>query len=128
MIKHLLPAAVALAGTLAFTAPVQAQSGGTLIIYGNDKCPANTICVRAPESERYRIPESLRTGPLSATQESWSARGKSVEQTGASVVGNGSCSSNGPGGWTGCWSKMMKDSKAANNQARAAEAASPLPK
>ena len=37
-----------------------------LIIYGDDSCPASTddqinVCAKLPESDRYRIPENLRT-------------------------------------------------------------------
>ncbi len=41
---------------------VQAQSYTvpTVTVFGTDACPRDTICVRAPENERYRIPKDLR--------------------------------------------------------------------
>lgn len=122
----LLPGAAAVLSALAVAAPAHAQAGGTLIIYGNDKCPANTICVRAPESDRYRIPQTLRSGPLAPSQQPWSTRARSVTSAGA--AGTGSCSASGAGGWTGCWSKMMRDSKQEKAQNAAAVADSPVPK
>jgi hypothetical protein len=36
------------------------QVGNRLItVFGNDPCPRDEICVRAPENERYRIPKEL---------------------------------------------------------------------
>ena len=126
MIKHiLLPAAALLAGCLA--GPVFAQQNDkALVVYGNDKCPAGTICIRAPESDRYRIPQSLRSGPLAPQDQPWAQRAASVADVGAS--GTGSCSNSGAGGWTGCWKQQMKAARAEKKQQAQAEGESPLPK
>jgi hypothetical protein len=126
MIKHaLLPAAAILCGLAAAPAFAQ-QNDKALIIYGSDLCPEGTICIRAPESERYRIPESLRSGPLAPQDQPWSQRAASLATAGA--AGTGSCTNNGAGGWTGCWTQQMKAARAEKNQDAAAIAESPLPK
>ena len=125
MIKLVLPALAVLTIGLA-PAAVGAQ-GKTLIIYGNDKCPENTICVRQSESERYRIPPSLRSGTPAPADQPWAARAASVASAGA-ATGTGSCTNVGPGGSTGCMNKMFREARAENKQAADAEAASPLPK
>jgi len=126
MIKHLLlPAAALLAGCLAGPAFAQ-QNDKALVIYGQDKCPAGTVCIRAPESDRYRIPQSLRSGPLAPKDQPWAQRAASIANVGAS--GAGSCSNSGAGGWTGCWTQQMKAARAEKKQQAAAEAESPLPK
>ena len=126
MIKHLLlPAAALLAGCLAGPALAQ-QNDKALVIYGNDKCPEGTICIRASESDRYRIPQSLRSGPLAPQDQPWAQRAASISNVGAS--GTGSCSTSGAGGWTGCWNQQMKDYHADKKQNAQAAAESPLPK
>ena len=126
MIKHiLLPAAALLAGCLAGPAFGQ-QNDKALVVYGNDKCPAGTICIRAPESDRYRIPQSLRSGPLAPQDQPWAQRAASVADVGAS--GTGSCSNSGAGGWTGCWKQQMKAARAEKKQQAQVEGESPLPK
>jgi len=126
MIKHiLLPAAALLAGCLASPAFAQ-QNDKALVVYGNDKCPEGTICIRAPESDRYRIPQSLRSGPLAPKDQPWAQRAASVADVGAS--GTGSCSNSGAGGWTGCWKQQMKAARAEKKQQAQVEGESPLPK
>jgi len=126
MIKHLMLAAAGLLG-LAVAAPALAQQNDrALVIYGDDKCPEGTICIRAPESERFRIPQSLRSGPLAPADQPWAQKAESLRDVGAS--GAGSCSASGAGGWTGCWSQQMRAARAERKQKAAAEAESPLPK
>ena len=126
MIKHrLLPAAALLAGCIAAPAFAQ-QNDRALVIYGDDKCPQGTICIRAKESDRYRIPQSLRSAPLAPKDEPWAQRAASIANVGAS--GAGSCSNSGAGGWTGCWNQQMKAARAEKKQNAQAEAESPLPK
>ena len=130
MIKHLLlPAIAGLVTAFGAMAPAQAQIGNdrSLIIYGNDPCPANTICVRAPESDRYRIPKPLRQGTLAPTEQPWANRQSSVSRAGA-ATGAGSCSATGGGGWTGCWNKMMKEARDDKKAQAATDAESAEPK
>ena len=101
MLKPVLPILAALAG-LGVALPVAAQQNDKqLIIYGNDRCPEGTVCIRAPESERFRIPQTLRSGPLAPSQQPWAARAASVANAGA-ASGGGSCSAAGAGVFTGC--------------------------
>lgn len=80
-----------------------------LIIYGEDKCPESTgneitVCARKPESERFRIPEDLRTEPDART-EAWTNKVQSYETVGN--FGTNSCSPSGYGGWTGCTQALI---------------------
>jgi hypothetical protein len=103
-----------------FAAPAAAQDApaqgaaepkvNQLIIYGDDKCPESTgdeitVCARLDESERYRIPESLRQleGPQN---EAWTNKVKSFETVGA--FGPLSCTPVGAGGELGCTAKMIE--------------------
>jgi len=126
MIKHFLLPAAALLG-LGVAAPAFAQQNDkALIVYGNDKCPEGTVCIRAPETERYRIPQSLRSGPLAPQDQPWAQRAASIATVGN--TGTGSCTNVGGGGWTGCWNQQMKDYHADKKQNAQAAAESPLPK
>lgn len=80
-----------------------------LIIYGEDACPQSTdaemvICVRRGESERYRIPESLR-GVDSPQSEAWANKVQAYESVGA--FGTLSCSPVGAGGSLGCTQQLI---------------------
>lgn len=111
--RLLIVAGAAIAGLMSFAPPLAAQTldnDKVLIVYGNDACPAGTICVRKGESERFRIPKELRQTAPSAHNERWADRARSFQDVGAS--GTGSCTSTGQGGWTGCWAKQMRDAKA----------------
>jgi hypothetical protein len=81
-----------------------------LIVYGDDKCPESTgdeitVCARLDESERYRIPPSLRQleGPQNVA---WSNRVESFEAV--TNFGPLSCSAVGAGGELGCTAKMIE--------------------
>lgn len=118
MSKPLLIAAAAVAAFTAsgFAAPAAAQANEkVLIVYGKDPCPTTksgeeiVVCARKPESERYRIPENLRsTNP--GPNDRWSDRGRSIETAGAN--GSSSCSAGGGGGaWSPCWSRLMNQAR-----------------
>ena len=84
-----------------------------MTVYGNDPCPQTTserIVVRArrPERDRYRIPEQLREDPDQAAQ-SWAERAEALETVGE--TGIQSCSTVGPGGFTGCWEEMLRQAR-----------------
>lgn len=127
----LKPALLSLAalGAAAAAGPAPAQQNDRqLIIYGNDRCPAGTICVRAPESERYRIPQTMRQEePLAPADQPWAARASSVSRAGA-ASGTGSCSNSGAGGFTGCWNQMMKEARDERRGRNAAAADSAVPR
>lgn len=87
-----------------------------LTIFGSDKCPENTICVRAQESERFRIPKDLREDAVIAPgRQSWAAKAQSTLDAGAKT-GIGSCSAVGPGGSTGCFAQRAAQAKAEKQQ------------
>ncbi len=111
--------AASFAATL-FISPAHAAEERILTIFGSDKCPENTICVRASESERFRIPKALRDPAKTPDAVSWSARSAATLSEGKS--GTGSCTAVGGGGWTGCWAEQMRKARA---EAKAAKAATP---
>ena len=112
---------------VAAAAPTLAQQNDRkLIIYGNDRCPEGTICVRAPESERFRIPQSLRDNPLPPDDQPWRDRASMASRAG-SASGIGSCSPVGAGGFTGCQQQMMKQARDENRADSAARGASAVP-
>jgi hypothetical protein len=101
-----------------------AQSGERIkrvIVYGREACPRGSgdevvICGRRPENERYRIPEELREPSDNPENESWAVRAQSLEYVGR--TGTQSCSTVGPGGFTGCWEQMMRQAREERRQAR----------
>lgn len=109
-------AAVPFALGLAMAAPAAAQDAAPepkmnmVIIYGDDKCPESsddtiTVCARKAESERYRIPQTLRES-MSPSNEAWNNKVLAYETVGR--TGTQSCSPVGAGGWTGCTGQMLK--------------------
>jgi hypothetical protein len=114
--------ALAAAAPILMSAPAAAQSNervSRVIVYGRDACPRGTgdevvICGRRPEAERYRIPEALREGSNNPENESWAVRAQSLEYVGR--TGIQSCSTVGPGGFTGCWEQMMRQAREERRQ------------
>ena len=115
--KSLL-AASALAGIAMLAAPASAQVATEeasddvrmSIVYGDDAappCPEGEICVvaRLPESERYRIPETLRFSD-DPENVAWTKRVESLEMLGD--FGALSCSPAGAGGFTGCTQQLIE--------------------
>ena len=113
-----LTAAASLVGGLAAVpAPAFAQVGqGTVTIYGNDPCPAQNICVRAPESQRYRLPKSQNPQGTRQQRRSWARQAQTLNTAGA--TGAGSCSAVGPGGFTGCLTKEINENRKANRESQ----------
>jgi hypothetical protein len=122
--KSLL-AATALAGIALSAAPAAAQETTgeataaaavpttddvrMVIVYGDDPAPEPVgdeivVVARLPESERYRIPESLRFSD-DPENVAWTRRVESLEMIGA--FGTLSCSPTGAGGFTGCTQKLI---------------------
>ena len=85
-----------------------------LIVYGNDPCPRSTeseitVCARRPEGDRYRIPENLRDLD-SPRSNSWANRADELSYVGR--TGTESCSTVGPGGFTGCLRQVINAARA----------------
>ena len=113
--KTLVAAATLASGFAVPVSPALAQAGQTtVIIYGNDPCPREAICIRAPESQRYRIPENLRPSGTPQQRESWAKKSKVITTVGD--TGTGSCSAVGPGGHTGCLIQSIKQAKSQTRQ------------
>ncbi|UAK24555.1 hypothetical protein [Sphingomonas nostoxanthinifaciens] len=125
MMKFLSIAAVVIAGAALPAMPAAAQTN-PLIIYGTDRCPANTICVRRGEGERYRIPSGLRDGTLAPSQQTWGGRAASTMNAGA-ASGIGSCSAVGGGGSIGCGKSYNNQWAAEKRAAKAAAQSSSTP-
>jgi hypothetical protein len=110
-------------GVAALSAPAAAQDMdriSEIIVYGNDPCPRSTdddivVCARKPESERYRIPERLRTGGPRQTREAWANKARALETVGA--TGINSCSPVGPAGFTGCLVQVVKQARQESDEA-----------
>ena len=92
-----------------------------VVVYGTEPCPPSTgdeivVCARKPETERYRIPEELREEARTEDPEStsWAVRAESLEYVGE--TGIQSCSTVGPGGFTGCWADMMRRAREERRQ------------
>lgn len=109
--------AVVAAGFTAMPAPATAQAGNAIseiIVYGTDPCPRSTddevvVCARKPESERFRIPEKLRSSGPRQTHEAWANKARQFETVGS--TGTFSCSPVGPGGYTGCLTQVVNQAR-----------------
>jgi hypothetical protein len=115
-------AATLIAAAAAMPTPAAAQANErVLIVFGNDPCPTSNagdeivVCARKPEGERYRIPEEFRERTPSPDDTSWSERASSIEYVGR--TGTQSCSTVGPGGWTGCYEQMLRNAREERRQA-----------
>jgi hypothetical protein len=112
-------AAAAAALFLSAAAPAQtaAERITRVTVYGSERCPRATttgeivICARRPDNERYRIPKEIRDREASDNPEntSWAERAQSLEYVGR--TGIQSCSTVGPGGFTGCWAELMRSAR-----------------
>jgi len=108
-------AAVLVTGMAALEVPATAQNSvSEIIVFGTDPCPRSTddqvvVCARKPESERYRIPEVLRSTGSAQAREAWANKAKVLETVGA--TGTNSCSPVGPGGFTGCLTRVIREAR-----------------
>ena len=115
LMNILIGTALAGAGA-AVSVPAVAQQPelSEIIVYGSDPCPRSTddqvvICARKPESERYRIPEKLRSSGSRQSREAWANKARQLETVGA--TGINSCSPVGPGGFTGCLTQVIQQAR-----------------
>jgi len=117
-----LASTAALAGGLAaLPVPAVAQQGNIaeIVVYGTDPCPRSTddqvvVCARRPEAERYRIPEKLRESGNRQQTQAWAAKSKVLETVGN--TGTNSCSTVGPGGFTGCLTQVINEARTQHRQ------------
>jgi hypothetical protein len=84
-----------------------------LVVYGEDPCPRSSddeiiVCARQPESDRYRIPKSLRKHKKTDEPAvSWAARTRTLDMVSKKGLPN-SCSPHGTGGQTGCMRQFLE--------------------
>jgi hypothetical protein len=129
MISRVLLLGLAGGALAAVGSVAPAQSKGDIseiIVYGTDPCPRSTddqvvVCARKPESERYRIPERLRSGGSLQSRQAWATRAKSFETVGR--TGINSCSAVGPGGSSGCLQRIINEARDDRNDQVAADTA-----
>ena len=115
--KKLMLSAAGAASVLTSTIPTVAlaQAGERkILIFGTDPCPRDAICIRAPESQRYRIPDKLNPQGTPQQRESWAQKSKVLTTVGD--TGAQSCSAVGPGGHTGCLIQSIKQAKSQTRQ------------
>lgn len=98
------------AGLAALPAPAAAQQV-EVAVFGTDPCPRASesqivVCKRFPESERYRLAPSQNPQGTRQQRQSWSRQARALSTVGS--TGTGSCSSVGPGGFTGCLNQEIK--------------------
>jgi len=86
-----------------------------VVVYGDDPCPQPSedeivVCPRLPEDDRFRIPPNLRENPNEPASQSWANRALELQYVGR--AGTDSCSTAGPGGFTGCMQQMISLARA----------------
>ena len=87
-----------------------AQAGqSNIVIYGNDPCPREYICIRKSESERYRLPPSQNPQGTRQQRQSWAKKSQQLMSVGN--TGTMQCSPVGPGGYTGCLTREINQAK-----------------
>jgi hypothetical protein len=109
-------------GYAALPAPAFAQDApnvAEIIVYGTDPCPRSTddqvvVCARRPETERFRIPPTMRQSGTPQQMQSWAVRSKNLETVGS--TGINSCSPVGPAGYTGCLTKVIQEARGERKQ------------
>jgi hypothetical protein len=113
--------AAATAGFAGLPTPAAAQQNSVaeIIVFGTDPCPRSTddqivVCRRVPETYRYRLPEAYRPSGTPQQSDSWANKAKVLETVGA--TGINSCSPVGPGGYTGCLTRVIKEAREQRRQ------------
>ena len=103
-------AAALFAGMAVVPSAAVAQAGQRQItIFGNDPCPRESICIRAPESQRYRLPKNQQLQGTRQERQSWAQKSKQLMTAGN--TGTGQCSPVGPGGHTGCLTREINQAR-----------------
>jgi hypothetical protein len=98
------------------TPPAAEPRINQVIVYGDDPCTPSrdpdeiTVCARLPESDRFRIPPNLRDNPNDPANQSWAGRATELAVVGR--TGTESCSTTGPGGFTGCLNQVINQARA----------------
>ncbi len=112
MIRRLFALPLMALATLSVPAAAQDSAGDKVrmvIVYGNDSVPPPqgdeiVVVAHLPESDRYRIPETLRFSDDPANM-AWARRVEKLDLIGK--FGTNSCSTTGLGGFTGCTQQLI---------------------
>lgn len=102
-------------GSIPTAADVQNLRINQLVIFEGDPCPPSSddtinVCAVLPSGDRFRIPENLRSNPNDPQNDAWTNRAIALSYVGA--TGIGSCSTVGPGGFTGCSQQLINQAVA----------------
>jgi hypothetical protein len=131
----LLISALAGAGLVAAAAGAQSVSSvdragiRRIVVYGSDPCPQTSandivVCARRPDSDRYRLPERFRKpDSLTGDHESWAYKAEQLEVAGAGGIA--SCSPVGPGGASGCMTRLIEQARSERRKQAEAERSVP---
>nr|WP_206517677.1 hypothetical protein [Sphingobium algorifonticola] len=106
----LLLSSMPIGATAVFAQPPERITN--LVVYGEETCPVAegdeiVVCARKPESERYRIPKTLREKPAVSGGPGWGSQVANMEAVSRQNLPN-SCSANGSNGFTGCTAAMLR--------------------
>jgi hypothetical protein len=112
-------AAVAGAAAMLPTSAAAQQTTSEITVYGTDPCPRSTngeiyVCNRRPEADRYRLPKNQQLQGSRQQRQSWARRSQALTTVGA--TGPGSCSTVGPGGFTGCLTQEINQARRDANE------------
>ncbi len=95
----------------------------SIIVYGNDPCPAGQngeiiVCAREPETERYRIPKRFRGKKAQpAAGNAWANKVRTTEDVSREAAGlPNTCSMVGTGGQTGCFAQFQTQARLQRQQ------------
>ena len=114
-------------GIVSKNAPVN----GVLTLFGNERCPTDTVgneivvCVRRNASEQYRVPKELREFVVTPENESWAVKAQAGLASGVGIDSANSCSPVGSAGAGGCLMAAARAAKRENDAKKAADARVP---
>ena len=103
-----------------------APVNGVLTLFGNERCPTDTVgneivvCVRRNASEQYRVPKELREFVVTPENESWAAKSQAGLAAGVGIDSTNSCSAVGSAGAGGCLIAAARAAKRENKDAKKA--------
>lgn len=107
----------------------------SIIVYGNDPCPAGQngeiiVCAREPEIERYRIPKRFRGKKAQpAAGNAWANKVRTTEDASREAAGlPNTCSMVGTGGQTGCFAQFQTQARLQRQQQKDDDANGAIPK
>lgn len=132
MVNKAIRVSAALLLAASFAAPATAQDApvnGIVYLYkATDRCPTDadgneiTVCVRRSPDEQFRIPKELRPDTMKPEYKAFAVHNAEVTED-AGAAGNGSCSTTGIGGASGCQNRAIEAWRRERAAAKAAREA-----